>query len=318
MYGGIAQIAVGRYVLQVGDPCGAVIGEAARAERPRSHPRPAPVLRRPRSMSGLVDRQMDLDAALAALDAGLAVEVSGEPGIGKTAVLNHLAHHPRAGSFADGVVYLSARQQMPGDLRQMLFEAFHETDEFYKPTDDEIRRGLQETHALILLDDVHCAPDELEQVLDTAPRSVFVAATRERRLWGEARSFALKGLPVEDAASLFEREFGRPLDETERSAAAALCSALGGNPLRIRQAAAVIREQGCSLDGSTDALTQSPVADLIAGTDEKGRRVLLALAGLPGVPLRPVHLAAIAQAPDIEASLTELVRRGLVVRGLAR
>lgn len=318
MYGGIAQIAVGRYCLQIGDPRGAVIGEVARTGRALSRPRPTPVLRRPRSTSALVDRQVDLAAVLAALDAGLAVEVSGEPGIGKTAVLHHLAHHPSAGSFADGIVYLSARQQVPSDLRQILFEAFHETDEFYKPTEAEIRRGLQDTHALILLDDVHLAPDELEQVLDIAPRAAFVVATRERRLWGEARSFVLKGLPAEDAVSLFEREFERSLEATEQSAAAALCSAVGGNPLRIRQAAAVICDRGLALDGSTDDIAQDPVADLMASTDEKQRRVLLALAALPGVPQRPLHLAGIAQAPDIEASLAALVRRGLVVRGQSR
>ena len=88
----------------------------------------------------------------------------------------------------DGIVYLSARHQSPADLQQLLFEAFYESDEICKPTEAEIRRGLQDKQALILLDDVHLAQDELEQVLDIAPRSAFVVATRERCLWGEVRS----------------------------------------------------------------------------------------------------------------------------------
>ena len=319
MYGGIiAQVAVGRYVLQIGDPCGAVIREAPRAERAHVRPRPTPILLRPRLIRGLVDRRMDLAAALSALDAGLLVEASGEPGIGKTAVLRLLAHDPRAASFVDGIVYLSARHQSSLDLQQLLFEAFYESDAFCKPTEGEIRRGLQDKQALILLDDVHLAQDELEQVLDIAPRAAFVVATRERRLWGEARSLALKGLPAEDAVLLLEREIGRSLDVTERSSAASLCAAIGGRPLRILQAAAVIREQGISLDQWARIITPSPIANLMASIDEKQRRALLALAALPGVPLRALHVSEIAEVPDIETSLTALARRGLVVSSQSR
>ena len=235
-------------------------------------------------------------AALSALDAGLAVEVSGEPGIGKTAVLRHLAHHPRAASFVDGIVYVSARHQSSDDLLQLLFEAFYESDEICKPTEAEIRRGLQEKQALILLDDAHLAQDELEQVLDIAPRAAFVVATRERRLWGEVRSLVLKGLPVEDAVLLLEREIERSLDVTERSAAATLCAAVGGHPLRIRQAAAIIREQGISLDGWARIVTpESLIAELMASIDEKQRRAMLALTALPGVPLQAQHVSGIAE-----------------------
>ena len=142
--------------------------------------------------------------------------------------------------------------------------------------------------------------------------------TRERRLWGEARSLALKGLPAEDAVLLLEREIERPLDVTDRSAAATLCAAIGASPLRIMQAAAVIREHGISLDGWAHIITQSPIVDLMASIDEKQRRALLALAALPGVPLRALHVSAIADVPDIEPSITALVRRGLVVSSQSR
>ncbi|HEY0284419.1 MAG TPA: NB-ARC domain-containing protein [Vicinamibacterales bacterium] len=266
----------------------------------------------------LVDRQVDVATAFSALDAGLAVEASGEPGIGKTAVLRHLAHHPRAASFVDGVVYVSARHQEPGDLQQLLFEAFYESDEFCKPTEAEIRRGLQEKQALILLDDVHLPQEELEQVLEMAPRAAFVVATRERRLWREVQGLALKGLPADDAVLLLEREIERSLDATERSAAAALCAGIGGSPLRILQAASVIREQGVSLEGWDRIIRQSPIVFLMTSVDEKERRALLALAALPGVPLRALHVSAIAEMTDIEPSLTALARRGLVVSSQSR
>ena len=314
----IAQVAVGRYLLQLGDPCGAVIRESLRPGGAHFRPRTTPVLLRPRLIRGLVDRQADVAAALSALDAGLAVEMSGEPGVGKTAVLRHFAHHPRAAAFVDGIVYLSARHHAALDLQQLLFEAFYESDAFCKPTEAEIRRGLQDKQALILLDDAHLAQNELEEVLDIAPRAAFVVATRERRLWREMRSVALKGLPTEDAVALLERELERSLDVTERAAAATLCSAIDGNPLRILQAAAVIREQGLSLDQSSRIIAQTPVVNLMASIDEKQRRALLALAALPGVLLQARHVCAIAEVGEIEPSLTALVRRGLVISSESR
>jgi hypothetical protein len=309
----ITQIAIGRYVLQIGDPCGAVICEALRAEPSHFRPRPTPILRQPRSMRGLLDRQADLAAVFSALDAGLPVEVSGERGVGKTAVLCHLAHHPRAASFVDGIVYLSARHQTSLDLQQLLFEAFYESDPLCKPTEIEVRHALREKQALILFDDVRLTQDELEQVIDVAPHSAFVVATRKTRRRGEVRSHALKGLPIEDAVSLLEREIDRLLDVTERADAATLCASVGAHPFRILQAAALIREQGISLDQCARTITESAVVNLMASIDDKERRALLVLAAMPGVPLLPRHVSAIAEVTDIEPSLTALVRLGLVV-----
>jgi NB-ARC domain-containing protein len=319
-YGGITgQIAVGRYVLQIGDPCGALVREASRAERAHIRPRATPILLRPRLIRALIDRRMEVAGALSAFDAGLPIEVSGEPGIGKTAILRHLAHHPRAASFVDGIVYLPARHHSFFDLQQLLFEAFYESDEPCKPTESEIRRGLQEKQALIILDDVHLPQNELEQILDIAPHSAFVVATSERRLWGEVRSLALGGLSPEDAVMLLEREIERVLDLTDRADATRLCAAIGGHPLRIQQIAAVICDQGMSLEDWAHTITpQSLLRELMSSIDEKQRRALLALTALSGVPLRAQHISGMAEVTDIEPSLMTLVRRGLVVCSQSR
>ena len=320
MYGAIiGQIAVGRYVLHIGEPCGALLREASRAQRTHVRPRPRPVLLRPRVIRCLFGRRLELAAVLSAFDAGLPVELTGEPGIGKTAVLRHLAHDPAAASFVDGIVYMPARHQSSADLQQLIFDAFYESDEIWKPTEAEIRRGLQEKQALILLDDVQLSRDELEQLLDIAPRCTFAVATRERRLWGEARSLSLQGLPVDDAVLLLEREIERPLDVMERSEAASLCASVGGHPLRLLQCAAIVRERGISLDAwASNIGPESLVTESLASIDEKQRRALLALAALPGVPLQVQHLSGIAELHDIEPSLMALVRRGLVLSTQSR
>ena len=313
------RIAVGRYVLEIGDPCGALIRDASRAEPAHTRSRPTPVLLRPALMRGLVGRLPELDAANGALDASLPLEVTGAPGVGKTALLRHLAHHPRAGLFADGIVYLSARHQSPDDLLRAVFEAFYESDEIWLPTDVEIRRGLQGRQALILLDDVDIEQDDLEHLFDIAPRCAFVVATRRRRLWGEGRTLMLKGLPSDDAVRLLEHAIERPLDDTERSAAEHLCMALEGHPLRIVQAAALTRDRGTSLDGwAPDVRPESLITELLKSIDERQRRALLALTALPGVPLHVQQVAGIAEITDIDAALTPLVHRGLIVRSQSR
>jgi hypothetical protein len=320
VYGAITgHIAVGRYVVQIGQPSGATIRDASPSERARFRPRPTPVLIRPRLIRGLVDRQAELAAILSALDAGLPFEVIGERGAGKTAILRHLAHHPRAGSFIDGVVYLPARHQSAADILQFVFEAFYEGDVIGKPTEAEILRGLEDKQALILLDDVNLAQDELERVLDCAPRSAFVVATRKRCLWGEVRSLALEGLPIEAAVLLLERETERSFDDIGRAAAERVCAALGGYPLRVQQAAAIAREQGIAADGWTHGIAPDGLlTELLASIDEKERRALLALTALPGVPLEIQDISGIAEEPGLESSLIGLAGRGLVVRSHLR
>ena len=153
-----------------------------------------------------------------------------------------------------------------------------------------------------------------------SPRdAAFAVATRERRLWGEARSLSLQGLPVDDAVLLLEREIERPLDVMERSEAASLCASVGGHPLRLLQCAAIVRERGISLDAwASNIGPESLVTESLASIDEKQRRALLALAALPGVPLQVQHLSGIAELHDIEPSLMALVRRGLVLSTQSR
>jgi len=317
--GTAGQLAVGRYVVGVGGPHGAAIRHGSRAERAHIRPRGTPVLLRPRLIRTLFDRQAEVAAALSAIDAGIPIEITGDAGIGKTALLRHLAHHQRSAAFADGVVYLQARHQSFVDLLQVLFEAFCESDEICKPTEAEIRRVLHDRQALILLDDVHLVQHELEQVLDVAPRSAFAVATRKRTLWGEVRNVHLQGLPVDDAVLFLEREIERPLDAAERPAAAALCAGLGGHPRRIQQAAAIVRERRMQVDAAVRLMgAGGPLPMLLASLDDKQRRVLLSLTALPGVPLPAQHVSGISETADLEPALLALTRQALLVNNSSR
>src|SRR4029079_8049408 len=65
------QVAIGRFVLQIGDPCGAVVREASRTERVHLRPKPTPVLVRPTLIRRLLDRRVEVAAAVSAVAARL-------------------------------------------------------------------------------------------------------------------------------------------------------------------------------------------------------------------------------------------------------
>jgi DNA-binding IclR family transcriptional regulator len=242
--GGVSgQVAIGDHILQIGDVHGGVVNVMAPGEKIVPQSRPIPVDLRPRPFPDLLDRAPEIDAVTAAFESAQPVEFHAAAGLGKTALLRHLAHHPAAAAFPDGVVYLSARHQPAADLLQSLYDAFYEAPVPYKPTESQLRHDLQNKRALVLLDDVELAREDVERLMNAASASVFLLTSPERRLWGEGQSLLLGGLPPEDALALIERELGRPLTAQERPVAHRLRAHAKGSPLALIQIAAEAREK---------------------------------------------------------------------------
>jgi len=166
-----------------------------------------------------------------------------------------------------------------------------------------------------LLDDVDLSRDEVTTLMDVAPRCTFVLTSAERRLWSGGRAVSMRGLPVEDALELVEQELGRPLTAEEEPAARDLCTALEGEPLRILQAAAEVREEGGSLaEAARQARTpaEAPATQVVLSLSEAEKRILTLLAAMNGVPLSVEHLVAVTGIADAASILESLRGRGLV------
>jgi hypothetical protein len=312
-----SQLAIGEHIVQNNIAAGAIVNQIAGANAPRPpRPRDKPVSVKPREAPRLLGRDQELAAAGAALASLQPVQFSGRPGAGKTAMLRHFAHRPGA-VFPDGVIYYRSRRESLDDLLMRVFEFLY-VSEGVKPTSAELSLYLEDTAALLLLDDVDIAREDLETLLSTLPRSVFVFGSPERSLWCDGTAIGLRGLGDDAALMLVEQYLGRPLASDEHDDFATLCRALDGQPLQIIKAVTQVREEGvpvCELVPATGAPFPSAPeqlsAQLIQTLTPEARQALVLMAALGGAPLHVDHVAALTGARDAAAMLADLEARGL-------
>lgn len=303
-------VAVGNGNLQVstgGGDC--VINQVAAPGTPR--PR-ANVCVRPRPQPLLVGRDGEVDLARATLAERLPVQFHGEPGIGKTAILRHLAHEQVG--CRDGLVYHGAARRSLDDLLQILFDLLYETDVPTKRSHGQLLADLAGREVLFLLDDLALDEAELEALLDAAPNSLFVVAALERTLWSDGEAVELHGLEYEDARALYEARLRRPLAGGEPAQIAVRWRELAGRPLQLVKDAERMRSVARPLAASGLAPASAAhdlAAQVAAGLPQAERELLAATAALGGVPLHVEHLAEVTGQPGAAATLARLEERGL-------
>ncbi len=314
----LGDVNIGSYTLRIGTLNGGVVNVAAPRQHIPPRLRPIPVLLLPRPFPGFLGRRQEVSAASTAFGSALPLEFHGRAGIGKTKLLNHLAHHRFSSSFPDGVVCLPETRHKPvEDLLLELFDAFYEREPEYLPTPVQVRHALRGKLALFVLDDVAPDRDGITTLMDAAPDSTFLLASTGRCLWGDGLAIALRGLPPDEAFTLLERELGRPFVGEERSIAQELCNALEGHPLSILQLAALVREDNRSLADLAGRLHDgAPIPALteqaLAACPEDERTTLAALAVPMGESVGVQHLNALTGLADTAPVLDSLERRGLV------
>ena len=316
----LGDVSIGNYTLRIGTLNGGVVNLAPPQQHQQApQARPTPVRLLPRKSPGLLDRKQETSIVTSALLSASPAEFHGPPGIGKTKLLRHLAYQQFASVCPDGVVCLSAVRRKPlEDTLLDLFDAFYEREVTYKPTAVQVRYSLQDKQALVILDEIELERDEVAALMDAAPSCTFLLASTECCLWGEGRALALRGLPIEDALMLIERELGRSLRADEHTVAEHLCHALEGHPLRLMQLAALVREADRSLNDLSSQLqeeTGSPAKALteqaISVCSEQEKRVLAVLATSRGASLGKQHVSDLTGIEDIGGPIESLKRRKL-------
>lgn len=283
-----------------------------------THPRPVPtpVYIRPKSFPDLLDRKEEREETLGAIARNMTVELSGEPGLGKTAMLRYVSHTCTGDFCADGVIYVDGHDKPLGDILQFIYDTFYESDVRYRPTESELLRGLQKKRALIVIDNMLANDDAFRAFANKVPEATFLVASDHRCLVQEVDSVDLHGLPLDDAMLLIERELRHALTPQERIAARALWEICKGKPATLVAIAGDTRSKSSTLADAVAALSpadpaQSAADRILSDSSADERSILTVLAFFGGAAVAGEHLAAIAGLAGIGPMLGSLVDRHL-------
>jgi hypothetical protein len=264
-------------------------------------------------------RQSEIQFAVRAVEerrAG-AVEVVAPCGFGKSTLLRYLAGHAGVYLGRPGV-YLVAGNDQPGDVLQRLAgAAYGARGQRIKLTSGEAARLLVQARAVICLDDVGCTTPQLAWLLRALSGCAVVLASDRPRLERYVHHLTLAGLSDADAAALIVKDLGRSLTQAERAAVSRVVTAVHGQPLRLRQAAALVRAGEQSFAALAQQVGSNPTALdrlSVGGLPEVDRRLLATLAMLSGAFLPADLISVISGVHDVVSGLRDLRNRALVDR----
>jgi hypothetical protein len=300
-----------------GDPAGTLLERHRRAPTVRA--RPSPLTQLPPPFADRIGRASE--AAALRQHPAAAISVVGPELIGKTYVVS-AAFGDGTAPAPDGVVYLHAGGRPLPDLLQLLWEACYESEPPTVPSETQVRRDLADREALVLVDGCELTHGDVQSLAASVPRSRVVAVTRDRRWW-DGEVLEVGGLAEPEALALLERELGTTIAPADQRAARSICLALGGHPVSLKQAAALVRggeglvELAARIAPDAPGGRDDPAARLataaLARTTPMEAELLATLAAIGTEPLGTQVLDAVLGrgASDLAASL---VGRGLVRR----
>ena len=283
---------------------------------------PASTLRRaasvlPDPFPHLLGRVGEASAVFDGLRTESVTEVWGECGIGKTSVLRHVAHRATS-EFPDWpIVYLSAAGQPIEDLLQEIHNCLFQSRNQTKLGAAAVRRELRRSPSILLLDDVALSTTDLADLLRSLPESRVVLTSAAPRCQA-CRSVELGGLDEPAAVELVRRGMGpHDLHDDELDYLPRLCGILYGHPLRLLQAAALVRAGRQSLPDLVRSLEHGDPAALLArecrsALSPDQRRLVAALALAAGAFLPTDLVEQMCTISDVVHKLRELSYRHVV------
>ncbi len=267
-----------------------------------------PISQLPRSGADpLIGREPDVSALRAAIEARKLVQVWGAAGVGKSALLRHLARTLPGGP--EGTAYIEAGGRTTDDIAQAIFDVSFDAPN-YKPSLEVLKEHLKTLRLRIYLDDTGLDDKDLRRLFDLAEQSTFVFTSQQPTTVGDVHAIRLKGLTAPAAAELVAALLRRELRPDENLTVAALCVAVDGSPLKLRRIASSAAT-GKGLPGIADLPELLPA--LVHKLRPEERDLLHLLASLAGAELAPRHLNALLGRPDADALADGLVRHGLLL-----
>ena len=261
-------------------------------------------------------RHEQVSTAYAAGRAQRPLEFVAACGFGKTTLLRYVAAEAALHGVARQAVYLHAGADGLEDVLQRLTTELYTSDPPVKPTPEQCAQLLRRAGAMIVLDDVTLDPGQVEyllRMLAGGGRACLPAP-------GPGPAWHLPGtcrLSDDAAVELVTAELGRPLTGEELVSVRRLIAAVDGQPLHLRQAAALIREQGMPPERIARTAERDPEElDRLSINELAGpeRRALAVLALAAGASMPADLVGTMGDIASIGESLGLLHRRGLAER----
>lgn len=293
----------------LGDTGGRIRRTSPTAAAPGVVPRSVPTVTPPPLLLG---RDEQLQDARRAIAARRPFGLHAPCGFGKSTLLHGIAaDSSRSGTPA---LFLRAGSEDTGKLLRRIFAAFYESDRPMVPTPEQGAEALAGVAAVIVLDDVMGGFEQVEPLIGNLPGSSFVFSSPQPFLGRHGVSQSLPGLSDDAARELVAHELDKPLTELERSAVTRFVDAVEGQPLRLRQAAALVRADEYAFDELSGHARRDPQTldrlslDALA---EHERRVLAVLALAAGALLPGDLVTGMSDVDGAIEALRKLRRRGL-------
>lgn len=259
----------------------------------------------------VVGREEQLALARRAAREQGAVEFTGSCGAGKTTLLKNAAA---------GGVYVRVGGTEPADLLQDLMRRFYvyPGPDGTRLTTEQCAQALGHVGAVVALDDVSYSPDQLGFLRLVLQGCALVVGSSNPALGALGTSHALPGLSEPAALSLLSRELGRYIPGSELAAVRRLVAAVDGQPLHLRQAAALVRFDGSTFDDLARRAESDPgVLDelSISAVGPQAKRALAVLTLVGGALLPAGLLSQMAEIAYVSETWESLSARGLAEQG---
>lgn len=188
----------------------------------------------------ILGREQQLADALRAIQQRRPIEFHADCGYGKTTLLEHIVASVSERYSTVGCIYLRADRDRVEDLLQQLVTELYSSDQPVKLTPGECAQLLGQAGLIIAVDDAPADPAQVGYLLDVLSGCTLVIGSARRVPVRGGSSHDLAGLPVNAALSLLAAGLGRSLTSQELPAAQDLVAAVGGQPLHLKQAAALV------------------------------------------------------------------------------
>ena len=190
----------------------------------------------------MLGRNREAADAFATIAVGRPAEFYAACGYGKTTLLRYVVAAAAQRGLAPSCIYLRADGDRVGDLLQDLVTRLYVFDRPVKLTQEECGQLLGQVSAIVAIDDLRVSDDQLGYLLEVLSGCSLVIGSAQPVLGRRGSSRQLDGLPDESALALVAGNLGRPLAAEEVAAAGSLVTAVDGQPLHLRQCAALARE----------------------------------------------------------------------------